>query len=241
MLPFATNGFFVQYDDAWSLNSVSSTALFGTEYNKAEPNPWMKRFLMWRVRIDQWACYGLNGPRLVILRQVGCPVQLRTYGSEQLLTDKPFITGNRTDLEGRNEGLVAIDPHSPNLVILLAGTDANSLFRDRITGQQQEDPWGGTERHITVYDVETNMLEDRFFSNAKDGGNSFQYGRLAYPMNPFVAPIESGTLRVSRTTRLRKAAGISIFHSQAPPMTLWYSGLYLWNIQDLDEKGGTSG
>ena len=240
----ATNGFFVQYDDTWSLNSFvfPSTALFGTEYIGAESNPWDEESS--HVE-DSHQANGLvvdssTGPRLVLFTS-GRVLQYNygTYGAQQLLTDHPYVSGNRMDLEGRNEGLVAVDPHSPNLVVLLAGTDANSLFRDRITGQQQEDPWGGTERHITIYDIETDLLEDRFLSNAKDGGGSFQYeGRLAYPMNPFVAPLEENTpSRLAFNVFKDQRWHLHITQPGSTEDLVVLPGLYLWNIQDLDGNG----
>ncbi len=46
---------------------------------------------------------------------------LEEFNPKQLLADYPFLTGNRTDIVGRDYGLVAQDPSAPDLVAAVFG------------------------------------------------------------------------------------------------------------------------
>jgi hypothetical protein len=156
----------------------------------------------------------------------------------QLLVDKPFVTGNRTDLAGRNYGLVARDPAHPSTLVLLAGTSVETLYEDMSNASMTSDPWGGIERHMTVYDLETRTLEDRFFSYAHDNGDANQYeGRLLAPPGPFV---RLGTGTPSRLAFNVYSGGHWILHVTAPGSTsdaVTFKDLFLWDISDLDQDG----
>ena len=46
---------------------------------------------------------------------------LEEFNPKQLLADHPFLTDNRTDIVGRDYGLVAQDPSAPDLVAAVFG------------------------------------------------------------------------------------------------------------------------
>ena len=46
---------------------------------------------------------------------------LEEFNPKQLLADYPFLTDNRTDIVGRDYGLVAQDPSAPDLVAAVFG------------------------------------------------------------------------------------------------------------------------
>lgn len=241
----ASNAWFLQYEEGWNLNSFvfpSSPAFDAAYPGGAEATMWEtgNAYVEGAHQANGLVVESSAGSRLVFFTS-GRVIQYKygAYGAEQLLVDHPFLSGNRKDLDGRSEGLVAQDPASPEKLVLMAGTDAFTLFLDRITGKQEADPWGGTERHIAVYDVETDLLDDRFFSNAKDGQNAYQYeGRVVYPANPFVAPVEEET--PSRIAYNVFEEGRWHLHISEPGSTedlTVLKGLFLWNIQDLDGNG----
>ena len=53
--------------------------------------------------------------------------------------------------------------------MLIAGTDASTLFSDMLAGAMVSDPWGQIERHVSIVDMATGTVDDRFFSYAHDG------------------------------------------------------------------------
>ncbi|WP_155335879.1 hypothetical protein [Acrocarpospora corrugata] len=55
-------------------------------------------------------------------------------GASQLVADRPYLTGGRTDIGGRNYGVVAVDPGNAGKVVLVAGTSNHSLYLDRLSG-----------------------------------------------------------------------------------------------------------
>lgn len=159
-------------------------------------------------------------------------------GTGQLLVDKPFLSGNRPDLAGRNYGIVARDPAHPSTLSLLAGTGVETVYDDMSSATMTSDPWGGIERHLTVYDLETRALEDRFFSYAHDNGDGNQYeGRLVAASGPFV---RLGPSIPSRLAFNVYSGGHWILHVTAPGATsdaVTFKDLFLWDITDLDQDG----
>ena len=109
----------------------------------------------------------------------------RDFSPSQLLGDAPFLTNNRTDIVGRNYGLVEQDPAFPGRVAGVFGTSISNVLIDllhnrdtcnvsegagSLAGQWADcqDSWGGIERHVSLYDTDTNTVVDRFFSLAHD-------------------------------------------------------------------------
>jgi hypothetical protein len=157
--------------------------------------------------------------------------------SSQLLADTPFLPGNRTDLVGRNYGLVLPDPGAPNRLVLIAGTDTSTLFDDMTTATMAADPWGQIERHVTWYDLTTGAVDDRFFSYAHDDNDGKQYeGRVLYPANPIVRTA-SGPSRIAFDVY---EGGHWMLHVTKPGSTtdaLVLKDVFLWDIRDIDADG----
>lgn len=104
------------------------------------------------------------------------------FGPDQLVCDHPFLNGNRTELAGRNYGLVAVDPAAGHVVTIIAGTPAFSVYQDLKARKLFYDPWGSIERHVTRYDAAADRLDHRFFSYAHDNGDGHKYqNRIVYP------------------------------------------------------------
>jgi hypothetical protein len=157
--------------------------------------------------------------------------------ADRLRADRPFLTGGRTDIAGRNYGLVAIDPGAPEHVVLIAGTSIATLYLDTVAGTMASDPWGGIERHVSNYDTSANTVVDRFFSYAHDNGDGNQFeGRVAYPDVPFVR-MPSGPSRLAWTVY---EGGHWVLHVSQPgdvADAVTFRGIALFDIRDLDGDG----
>jgi hypothetical protein len=163
--------------------------------------------------------------------------RIADVSASQLAADTPFITANRTDLVGRDYGLVLADPSFPSHVILLSGTSADTLFSDMNTSTMEADPWGQIERHLTIYDAEKATVEDRFFSYAHDNNDGNKYeGRLVYPDNPIVRVAGSP----SRLAYNVYEGGHWQLHVSQPGVTAdakVIADWFLWDIRDVDQDG----
>jgi hypothetical protein len=157
-----------------------------------------------------------------------------------LLYDYPYLSANRTDMVGRNYGLVAVDPADTTKTVLVAGTSAFSLDADMRSGTMGYDEWGGIERHVSVHDVSTNTLVDRFFSYAHDDADGRKYeGRVVYPDSPFLAPKQGG-ITPSRLLFNVYAGGRWRTTVTAPGGVTSARELldvFVWDIRDLDGDG----
>lgn len=87
-------------------------------------------------------------------------VSVGPLSAGQLIADRPFK--RHQGLAGRNYGLVQADPQDPNRVVIVSGASAQSLFTDMQTGKLGDDPYGGIERHVTLYDLNRNRVWQRF-------------------------------------------------------------------------------
>lgn len=159
-------------------------------------------------------------------------------GASQLLADTPYLTGGRTDIVGRNYGLVVRDPEYPQHLILIAGTGADTIFSDMTTGTMESDPWGGIERHVSVYDLASSAVDDRYFSFAHDAMDGHKYeGRVVYPDGPIV---RRGAGSPSRIAFNVYEGGHWRLHVTEPGNTidaLVLPDLFLWDIRDVDGDG----
>ncbi|MGW3955486.1 hypothetical protein ACWEKM_32205 [Streptomyces sp. NPDC004752] len=157
--------------------------------------------------------------------------------STQLVADRPYLTGGRTDIAGRNYGVVAVDPGNPDKVALIAGTSNYSLYKDRLSGTQSADPWGGIERHVSIYNLGSNTVDDRFYSFAHDNNDGNKYvDRVSYPANPIVRT--GGTSRIAYN--VFAGDGHWYLHISDPGATTdRYSikDMFLWDIADVDGDG----
>lgn len=162
----------------------------------------------------------------------GRAVQYAMAAPFALTADRPWLTGGRTDLVGRNYGLVMPNPLAPDKVALVAGTGAISLFEDMRTGQMAFDKNGQIERHVAVYDAKTNTVDDRFHSYSHDGNDAFLYeGRTAYPNGVWLASrlvydvYQGGHWHTIVTTPGATTTALDV------------RDLFVWDVRDVDGDG----
>ncbi len=153
-----------------------------------------------------------------------------------LVSDYPYLTGGRTDLVGRNYGLVMSDPAAPYLTAIVAGTSAYSLYSDMRSGSMTADPWGGIERHISVHDARTNTLTDRFFSYAHDNNDGALYeGRVSFPNTVMLPGVAASRLVFSV---YMGGHWHTIVTTPSDVVTaLDVADLFVWDARDLDGDG----
>ena len=247
VLPYyATTGWYL----TWSAGSWTSEALYypsssayDTTYTADQLNGWgtgtsylanshIANGFMPRVGGDQRLLFFTSG-RVV-------QYQVAPLAEAQLVADRPFLSGGRTDIAGRNYGLVARDPDEPSHLVLVSGTDGQALFLDMVAGAPGSDDWGQIERHVSVYDIATNTIDDTFYSYAHDDNDGHKYeGRVAYPDSPFV---RSGPGQPSRLAFNVFGGGHWVVHVTLPGQSgdaVTITDLYLWDIRDLDGDGVT--
>ncbi|MFO0678696.1 MAG: hypothetical protein U0169_19345 [Polyangiaceae bacterium] len=156
----------------------------------------------------------------------------------RLVADYPYLTGGRTDIVGRNYGGIQLDPGDPTRLRLVTGTSAHTLAEDALKHAMTTDPWAGIERHVSVYDLTTNGIGDRFFSYAHDGGDAFQFsGRTAYPARSAIPAARGGVARTvfdvyaggRWSTIVTRAGGVGTDVS--------VKDRYVWDVVDLDGDG----
>src|SRR5262249_11336304 len=138
---------------------------------------------------------------------------------------------------GRNYGLVSQDPGDPSKVVLISGTDTWSVFNDLRNGTLLTDPWGAIERHVTIYDHQTNELSDRFFSNAHDDSDGQQFeNRIVYPAHALIS-MASGPSRIVYNVYTK---GHWYLHISEPGTTrdlFALKDVFLWDLQDTNGDG----
>ena len=218
-----------------------STAAFDDTYPAAQPNPY-DRTHAYIPHSD--VAMGLIVPyqgqfRLLFFTSARVlQYKVGPLASDQLLVDHPFLNGGRTDIAGRNKGLVVRDPYYPDYVVLLAGVDTSTVLNDRLAHQLISSPWAHIERYVTVYTFVTNVLEDRFYSYAHDNHDGNQYQQcVVYPPNPFL-PGSSG--QPSRMAYNVYANGHWFLHISQPGTTAdlyRLQDVFLWDIRDVDGDG----
>jgi hypothetical protein len=246
LLYYAQDGEFLTYrpdggDFARRRFLFPSTAAFDAAYRgRARPSPWHPgtSFHQNAHTANGLIVAAPGGPRLVFFtsgRVVQYAVNAPSPG--QLLADCPFMSGGRSDLSGRNYGLVMRDGRLP-LVVLVAGTGANSVYSDMLSGKQQFDDWGQIERHVAVYNLQTNRIDDRFFSYAHDNHDANKYeGRVVYPAESLLPTAPGAPSRLAYNVY---QAGRWYFHVSRPgasPDARIYKDLFVWDVRDLDGDG----
>ncbi|MEO7091883.1 MAG: hypothetical protein ABI175_01450 [Polyangiales bacterium] len=212
---------------AFDAYPAAKTNVYGT--GKHTDNPHVANGLLMKVVGEQRLVFFTSS------RVVQYAVGPRSLA--QLRVDHPFITAGRTDLVGRDYGLVARDPGDGGLLVLLSGTSMWTVYQDMVTAKMESDPWGQIERHVTVYDTAADALDDRFYSYAHDGGDANKYeGRVAYPDRPFLRAA-TGRSRIAYSVY---AGGHWWLHVSQPGKTAdaWTQrGVVLWDVRDLDGDG----
>jgi len=241
---YASTGSFA----AWSAGAFQvlgafqypSTASFDSTYANDQPNAWggPQSFLA-NSHVANGMLVTVAGQRRLVFFTSGRVVQYAVgqQGPSQLLFDTPYVTGDRTDLAGRNYGLVSPDPGQPTHLVLVSGTGAHSVYDDMVSASMTSDPWGQIERHVSRYDLVTGKVSDRFFSYAHDNNDGNKYeGRVAYPQNPMVR-VAGGASRLAFNVY---EGGHWMLHLTTPgalaDAKVW-KDLFLWDIADLDRDG----
>jgi hypothetical protein len=158
--------------------------------------------------------------------------------AERLVLDVPYLTGGRTDLVGRNYGLVVHDPVAPGLVSLIAGTDARSVREDMDSGTLSSDVWGGIERHVSVIDLDQGTVDDRFFSYAHDAGDGHQYERrVVYPAGGVQRLFEGEAPRLVFNVYEAGKWRIVVTQPGAVDDDVSFPDRFLWDVADVDGDG----
>ncbi len=218
-----------------------SVPAYDATYTQDKLNPWNTgTSFVANSHIANGIVLGGEGEERAVFWTSGRAVQyaFAPLSAAQLLADSPYISAGRTDMAGRNYGLVARDPGAPERLFLLAGTNASTVYADMLSGQISSDPWGQIERHVSIYNADDNTIADVFYSYAHDANDGHQYqGRVVYPDSPFV---RRGDLEPSRVAYNVYREGHWFLHISAPDSladALVIRGLMLWDIRDLDGDG----
>lgn len=241
---YAATSTFLHWDGATMQSSVAvfpSTPQFGATYPSAQPNAYgqgvqhvenahIANGLMLEVEGEERVAFFTSAR---VSQYANAP-----QGATQLRADAPYLTGGRTDIAGRNYGLVVSDPASPERIWLLSGTSAYGLQVDALAGAMSWDPWGQIERHLTLYDASTNVVTDRFYSYAHDANDGHQYQhRLAYPAQPLVPDPNGGPSRLAYNTYSDGHWILHLTDDAGVADAATWRGVYLWDIRDLDGDG----
>jgi hypothetical protein len=241
---YATTGWFLHWAaGSWTTDAFfyPSSSSYDATYDADQPNGWGTgtSYLANSHMANGFMPWVEASPRLLFFTS-GRVVQyaVASLSAQQLLADRPFLTGGRTDIAGRNYGLVARDPDEPSHVVLLSGTDGQTLYADLVNGAPGSDDWGQIERHVTVYRIDTNTVDDTFYSYAHDHADGDKYeGRVAYPDSPFV---HAGPSLPSRLAFNVFGSGRWIIHVTEPGQSVDATTIadrYLWDVRDLDGDG----
>ncbi|MCA9013295.1 MAG: hypothetical protein KDB01_26280 [Planctomycetaceae bacterium] len=168
-------------------------------------------------------------------------LQYSAGGSDKatLLHDCPFLTADRKDLAGRNYGSVAVDPNDAGRIGLVTGTPVQTVFLDAVAGRRSADSYGGIERHVTLYDLRNNTVQDRFFSAAHDNNDGDMYqNRIAIPAHIFLPTAEESTSprhsRLVYSVFSDEAWATHISAADSLDDVCVVPNLLVWDIRDLD-------
>lgn len=237
---YATGGTFHQFDGT-AFTEIGtfiypSVAAYGATYPLAKPNPYGQSVA--HIANSHVANGLFVAPNKLAFFTSARAVayEAKPLSADQLLADVPWLSGGRTDLAGRNYGLVSRDPSAASKLVLVSGTGADTVYADMFSGAMAADPWGQIERHVAIVDLSAGTVDDRFFSYAHDNDDGNQYERrVVYPDSPFVRTASPARLafNVYEGGRWR-------LHVTAPGTTEDATVLldwFLWDIRDLDGDG----
>ncbi len=169
--------------------------------------------------------------RFVMYRPAAAP-------ADRLVLDVPYLTGGRVDLVGRNYGLVVHEPSAPHLLSLIAGTDTRSMRDDMDTGTLASDVWGAIERHVSIIELDSGVVSDRFFSYAHDASDSHQYERrIVYPAHG-AQPLFSGEaprliFNVYEAGKWR----VVVTQPGSVDDDVTFPDRFVWDVADVDDDG----
>ena len=155
-----------------------------------------------------------------------------------LVADRAYLTAWRTDLVGRNYGLVMPDPKRPERVALVTGASTFALWEDARTGKMQTDPYAGIERHVSIYDATANTVDDRFYSYAHDGNDAFLYeGRTTHPDGVWLAAKDEAASRLVFDVYQGGHWHVIVTEPGKTTTALDLKDLFVWDVRDLDGDG----
>ncbi len=240
---YATTSWFYLWADGFTSESFyyPSSSLYDGTYTADRPNAWgTGTSHLPNSHVANGLLVDVDGDSRLVFFTSGRVVQYDAgpLGPDQLIADTPFLSGGRTDMAGRNYGLVGRDPQDPDKIVLISGTTAYSLYADLTSASMTFDTWGQIERHVTIYSLAARTVDDRFYSYAHDAGDGHKYeNRVTYPDTPFV---ETGVERPSRLAYTVYTGGHWYIHVSQPGSTadaLTLRGQFLWDIRDLDGDG----
>ncbi len=155
--------------------------------------------------------------------------------SNQLIADRPFIA--RNDIVGRNYGLVRQDPRLKKNIILVSGGDTYSVYADLKENAVQNDQWAALERQVVIYDLDTNLVNQRFISYARDNGDAFRYNnRVIYP-NDVLLPAEGGGTHIMFNVFGNGVWNLHITNPNVPQTAEVMQNIFVWDIRDWDDDG----
>lgn len=168
----------------------------------------------------------------------GRAVEYATTAPYALLADRPYLTAGRTDLVGRNYGLVMPDPKREASVALVTGAGAISLWTDATTATMTSDPYGGIERHVSILDAKANTVDDRFFSYAHDGSDAYLYEqRTTYPNGVWLGEEGAAASRLVFDVYQGGHWHAVITAAGSTATDVDVRDLFVWDVRDVDGDG----
>ena len=129
---YATTSWFYLWADGFTSESFyyPSFSLYDSTYTADRPNAWgTGTSHLPNSHVANGLLVDVDGDSRLVFFTSGRVVQYDAgpLGPDQLIADTPFLSGGRTDMAGRNYGLVGRDPQDPDKIVLISGTTAYSL------------------------------------------------------------------------------------------------------------------
>lgn len=241
---YATNSWFMRWNGASFTSDYfyyPSTNSYDVNYVNDQPNAWgTGTSYIANAHVANGLIADVGGQDRLVFFTSGRVVQYEVgpFSASQLIADFPFVSGGNTYLAGRNYGLVAMDPAYSDNLVLIAGTTAYSLYADTLSGTMAWDIWGQIERHVAVYNMALNGLNDRFFSYALNNNGADQYeGRVVYPNGIFLETAPGSPSRLIYNVYESGRWNLHISEPGATSDRFALLDVFVWDVRDLDGDG----
>ena len=238
---YAEQGFFYRYANGKFTKDryeYPSTPAFDSAYRNAKSNAYFNGYsYIENSHINNGLLLKVNGQDRLLFFTSGRVLQYAVgpFGPDQFLYDHPFLNGGRKDLAARQYGLVALDP-AASIVTIVAGASNYSVYRDMKAGKKETDPWGGIERHVTMYDFTRDSLDHRFYSSAHDHsekGDQYQK-RVVSPNRIYISTKTGQASRIAYNVYQDDRWYLHISEPGSTADKFVLSGLFLWDILERD-------
>ncbi len=217
-----------------------STSSYDYYYQYDQLNPWgTGTSFVENSHLANGMIVNILGERRIVFFTSGRVMQFGTekFSSGQLRADFPYISGGRTDIAGRNYGHIQTDPLAPHLMLLVGGDFNISVYNDKVQGAVTNSPWGGIERHVSIYNMVANYATDTFYSYAHDGGDGYKYvGRVISPGHT-----------IFRVNDFNSRYAYNVFNPAGWSLVITPPGgtaaakiipnIFLWDMMDIDGDG----